>query len=35
MLTAMVAVDQIACGSVDKEAIWEVNTEMEYHEGRS
>jgi protoporphyrinogen oxidase len=35
MLTAMVAVDQIASGSVEKEAIWEVNTEMEYHEEKS
>jgi len=35
MLTAMVAVDQIACGSVDKGAIWEVNTETEYHEEKS
>jgi protoporphyrinogen oxidase len=35
MLTAMVAVDQIARGSVDKEAIWDVNTEMEYHEQKS
>ncbi|MGD0506889.1 MAG: hypothetical protein ABSA27_03785 [Terriglobales bacterium] len=35
MLTAMVAVDQIARGSVDKGAIWDVNTEMEYHEAKS
>lgn len=35
MLTAMVAVDQIAKGCVDKDAIWEVNTEMEYHEQKS
>ena len=35
MLTAMVAVDQIAAGSVDKGAIWDVNTEMEYHEAKS
>jgi len=35
MLTAMVAVDQIAVGSLDKGAIWDVNTEMEYHEAKS
>jgi len=32
MLTAMVAVDTILAGSMDKAAIWNVNTEMEYHE---
>ena len=32
MLTAMVAVDNIACGSTDKGNIWSVNTEQEYHE---
>jgi protoporphyrinogen oxidase len=32
MLTAMVAVDNIVAGSTDKSAIWDVNTEMEYHE---
>ncbi|MEM7145796.1 MAG: NAD(P)/FAD-dependent oxidoreductase [Verrucomicrobiota bacterium] len=32
MLTAMVAVDGIAEGKEDKEAIWKVNTEMDYHE---
>lgn len=32
MLTAMVAVDNIASGSTDKENIWSVNTEQEYHE---
>jgi hypothetical protein len=32
MLTAMVAVDNIAAGSTDKSALWDVNTEMEYHE---
>ncbi len=32
MLTAMVAVDNIASGSIDKENIWSVNTEQEYHE---
>jgi hypothetical protein len=32
MLTAMVAVDAIVYGSTDKDPIWKVNTEMEYHE---
>jgi protoporphyrinogen oxidase len=32
MLTAMVAVDNILAGTTDKNAIWNVNTEMEYHE---
>ncbi len=32
MLTAMVMVDNIIAGIVDKSAIWEVNTEQEYHE---
>ena len=32
MLTAMVAVDNIAGNSLDKENIWSVNTEQEYHE---
>ena len=32
MLAAMVAVDNIASGSTDKENIWSVNTEQEYHE---
>lgn len=32
MLTAMTAVDAICNGSNDKEAIWAVNTEEEYHE---
>jgi protoporphyrinogen oxidase len=32
MLTAMVAVDNIVEGRTDKENIWSVNTEMEYHE---
>ncbi len=33
MLTAMVAVDNIASNSSDKENVWSVNTEHEYHEG--
>lgn len=32
MLTAMVCVDNIAAGITTKENIWDVNTEMEYHE---
>jgi protoporphyrinogen oxidase len=32
MLTAMTAVDNIIAGRVDKENIWGVNTEEEYHE---
>lgn len=35
MLTAMVAVDNILAGRTDKSNIWELNTEMEYHEDRS
>lgn len=32
MLTAMMAVDAIITGDTDKTALWEVNTEMDYHE---
>jgi hypothetical protein len=32
MLTAMVAVDNIAAGRTDKSNIWDVNTEQDYHE---
>ncbi|GAA0536619.1 hypothetical protein GCM10009415_18040 [Chitinophaga japonensis] len=32
MLTAMVAVDNIAAGVVSKANIWAINTEQEYHE---
>ena len=35
MLTAMVAVDQLAAGRIDKDALWDINTEAEYHEERS
>jgi protoporphyrinogen oxidase len=35
MLTAMVAVDNIIAGRSDKANLWELNTEMEYHEERS
>lgn len=34
MLTAMEAVDNIIAGRTDKENIWRVNTEMEYHESK-
>ncbi|HEX6496654.1 MAG TPA: NAD(P)/FAD-dependent oxidoreductase [Acidobacteriaceae bacterium] len=32
MLTAMHAVDGLAAGHVDKKALWDINTEQEYHE---
>jgi protoporphyrinogen oxidase len=32
MLTAMTAVDGILSGHVDKRALWEINTEQQYHE---
>ena len=32
MLTAMTAVDGIVAGHVDKAALWEINTEQDYHE---
>jgi hypothetical protein len=32
MLTAMVAVGNIASGSTQKENVWAVNTEHEYYE---
>ncbi len=32
MLTAMTAVDGIVAGKVNKAALWEINTEQEYHE---
>jgi hypothetical protein len=34
MLTAMNVVDAIKSGSTDKTAIWNVNTEEEYHESK-
>ena len=34
MLTAMVAVDNIAAGIVAKDNLWAVNTEQEYHESK-
>ncbi|GAA3946175.1 NAD(P)-binding protein [Chitinophaga oryziterrae] len=35
MLTAMVAVDNIAAGITSKENIWAINTEQEYHEEKA
>lgn len=35
MLTAMMAVDDIIAGTNDKTPLWEVNTEMDYHEERA
>ncbi len=35
MLTAMTAVDNILAGIQDKENVWSINTEMEYHEEES
>jgi protoporphyrinogen oxidase/putative flippase GtrA len=35
MLTAMAAVENIKNGITDKSAIWEINTEQEYHEAKS
>ena len=32
MLTAMTVVDGLVAGNVDKAALWEINTEQEYHE---
>jgi protoporphyrinogen oxidase len=32
MLTAMTAVDNIIAGKTEKENIWQINTEQEYHE---
>ncbi|MGD0797338.1 MAG: NAD(P)/FAD-dependent oxidoreductase [Acidobacteriaceae bacterium] len=34
MLTAMNVVDGLIAGNVDKKALWEINTEQEYHEER-
>jgi len=34
MLTAMTAVDGIVAGRVDKSALWQINTEQEYHEDK-
>ncbi len=32
MLTAMTAVDNIIAGNLDKSALWNINTEQDYHE---
>jgi hypothetical protein len=32
MLAAMTAVDNLVAGRRDKSNIWDVNTELEYHE---
>ena len=32
MLTAMISVDNIIAGRKDKQNIWDVNTEDDYHE---
>ena len=32
MLTAMTAVDNILAGITDKSALWDINTEQDYHE---
>ncbi len=34
MLTAMVAVDNIIAGVTDRENLWSLNTEQEYHEDK-
>ena len=34
MLTAMLAVDNITAGRVDKANLWDVNLEEDYHESR-
>ena len=35
MLTAMTAVDNIIAGITDKQSLWAINTEMDYHEEKS
>lgn len=35
MMTAMIAVDLIKEGQTDKDSLWEVNTEQEYHEEKA
>ncbi len=34
MLTAMTAVDNILAGNMDKQSLWNINTEQDYHESR-
>ena len=35
MLTAMTAVDGVVAGAIDRQALWRINTEQEYHEERT
>jgi hypothetical protein len=35
MLTAMTAVDNILAGVTSKQNLWDVNTELEYHEEKT
>ena len=35
MLTAMTAVDNIVAGIKEKQNLWSINTEMEYHEEKA
>ncbi|MFT4111593.1 NAD(P)/FAD-dependent oxidoreductase [Silvibacterium sp.] len=35
MLTAMTAVDNITAGNLDKDPLWKINTEQEYHEEKN
>jgi protoporphyrinogen oxidase len=35
MLTAMIAVDNIIAGCTEKRGLWDVNTEMDYHEDKN
>ena len=35
MLTAMTVVDGIVAGHVDKQAVWNINTEQDYHEEKT
>jgi protoporphyrinogen oxidase len=35
MLTAMMVVDGLVAGNVDKSSLWEVNTELDYQEAKS
>jgi protoporphyrinogen oxidase len=35
MLTAMTAVDNILAGNSNKDNLWQINTEEEYHEAKS
>jgi hypothetical protein len=35
MLSAMVSVENIISGRTEKDNIWQINTEEEYHESKS